>query len=458
MDENNIVMVCRTCLAKKANRDITQLEDRDSCRSYGDVLLFCLDIQLEPDSKISSRLCLKCYNKIKSFYQFKSIALKNDAYLKTIVKCNLKNESELGNHQDQTLSCDSNKILEKTDIKVELEENSKENDGIDNDNYQSDDELLSVIKKIKYEFIETPDESNAKLLIQEEPIENIKVVKAKRKKCYTIERRVCDECGKSVRDLQAHMHTHKPNGARKTYPCTLCNQVYASNSARIKHHKSIHLGIKKCCPICNKKVLNIRQHNLVVHNKSELRFACASCGRRYITQTALDVHEMLHTLERPFPCHICDKKYRTPGQVQQHIKQVHNKEKSHLCQYCSKSFFKKYHLQLHLRTHTKEKPHECPECGKHFSTTTILNNHRLVHSEIKAYPCSLCDMSFVRSGYLRAHMISHTKEKKHACRYCGVRFGRSDHRKRHEFTAHERSLVEAADSDGDGDGDAKAPS
>lgn len=100
----------------------------------------------------NSKLCLACFKKLLSFYKFKCLALKNDTYLKSVVFP----ESE-----------DKNKVFLKDDIKLE-ELNGNEYLGVlsgtnvkeevfdgDNvmENYQSDDELLSVIKQMKYENI-----------------------------------------------------------------------------------------------------------------------------------------------------------------------------------------------------------------------------------------------------------------------------------------------------------------
>ncbi|XP_031765179.2 oocyte zinc finger protein XlCOF6.1-like [Galleria mellonella] len=429
--------VCRICLASAIDKDITELstDDNGQIRNYAHIILFCFGIQIIQDSKMSTKLCSKCYKKILSFYKFKTLALRSDTYLRANIDSEIKNEIFLRDDiKSEIASLSGDEFLDdhKSDeVKDELF--SKDDNNLKD--LPSDDEYLSVIKKIKYEHIAEETKEN-------DPFKRNKK-KFKKLKGQEGKLQVCEECGKTVRNLKDHLHLHQPAAERKRIKCKLCDKTFSSHSARYKHNKIKHLGIKQRCTICNKFVVNVRSHQLVMHNSAALQHECVSCGRRFISQSALDVHMATHTKDRPFSCDLCEKSFRTKMVMLQHRRQVHEKEKSHLCQFCSKSFFKKYHLQIHLRSHTKEKPYECPDCGKCFSSTTILKNHRLIHTDIKLFACTHCDMTFCRSGYLRAHMVSHTKEKRYPCKYCGVKFGRSDHRKRHEHTAHERHLLAA---------------
>ncbi|RVE48085.1 hypothetical protein evm_007272 [Chilo suppressalis] len=440
----NTPRYCRTCFAKKAEKNITDLLLKGCNSTWSEIILFCLDIQVEENDEYSTMLCLKCYKKIILFYKFKLQVQKNDSLIKNKkTESKVKHEiflSDVIKEEDDVENADFNycdSLIEDTSFRAEIKQELKENNLVD---CQSDDELLSVIQKIKYEFVTDENLDETK---ENEPIKN---EKKEKKLSYGKQttHQVCEECGKTVRNLKEHIMLHRPAHTRTRVPCKLCDKTFASHSARYRHTKVKHLGIKIPCHLCDKVVVNIKQHMMVVHESSQLQHECVSCGRRFISQSALEAHASVHTSDRPYACEHCDKRFRTKIMALQHKRQVHDKEKSHMCQYCSKSFFKKYHLQIHLRSHTKEKPYECPDCGKFFSSVTVLKNHRMLHKDTKSYNCSLCDMTFARPGYLRTHMISHTKIKKYPCKYCGVKFGRSDHRKRHEYTAHERQLISSA--------------
>lgn len=65
--------------------------------------------------------------------------------------------------------------------------------------------------------------------------------------------KVCEECGKYVRDLKAHALTHLPLEQRRQVKCEICDKVFASAQSKYKHKKRKHFGTKKECPICHKR-------------------------------------------------------------------------------------------------------------------------------------------------------------------------------------------------------------
>ncbi|CAH2240295.1 jg14281 [Pararge aegeria aegeria] len=373
--------VCRICLTEAVERDITQLSEelKGDKKSCWDILLFCLNIQVSPESKLTTKLCVKCFIKIISFHEFKTLALKNNEYLCCLQKRgdkkfnvfemnNIKCEEMSNGHSDDGI-CDMEPLGK---IEIKNEHNIED--------VPSDDELLSVIKKIKDEYVTEACKENKESRPKTKS-KGKKVRIRKRDKEPEQREKICEECGKTVVNLFEHMKLHLPAAERKRIQCKVCDKTFASYGARYRHNKIKHLGIKQHCDEC--------------------------------------------------------------GKVCYFRRQVHDKEKTHLCQICSKRFFKKYNLQVHLRSHSNEKPFECPDCGKHFSSTTIMKNHQMIHSDARNFACDLCDMAFKKPGYLRVHMISHTKEKRYSCTYCDMPFGRSDHRARHERTAHQRPFIQS---------------
>lgn len=113
--------------------------------------------KISQDSTVSRKLCKKCYKKILSFYAFKSLALRNDAYFRTIRGHKL--EIFIRDCQDSDIlnSIDSSDVTvkEEPDPDIKTEDVKLENDLPD---YNSDDEVLSVVKKIKYNSLPAKDE------------------------------------------------------------------------------------------------------------------------------------------------------------------------------------------------------------------------------------------------------------------------------------------------------------
>ena len=79
---------------------------------------------------------------------------------------------------------------------------------------------------------------------------------------------------------------------------------------------------------------------------------CSSCGYTCDQKHKLEVHERVHTDERPFDCQYCDKKFREKGT-----------------------------LKRHIRTHTGEKPYECNICGTAYAARdTYVQHYKRKHA------------------------------------------------------------------------------
>ncbi|XP_041978703.1 zinc finger protein 431-like [Aricia agestis] len=429
----NKMSSCRTCLSVLSDQamDFSQLpKDLNELKSYSDIIFFCLSIEIPSNCDNYAKVCEICYGKIIDFYKFKSLALDSDKYWRSLDE-------------------DKNKILVSTDIKFEnisdfdndeLEISHLKQEFLVKNESDSDNELLSVIKKIKYEYNEDAKEKE----------NEAKKVKAKRKngkhkdKTYECVKKsvICEICGKVVRNMRDHMISHTSFEERKKIPCKVCEKTFNTIGGRNAHYRHRHLGIKQHCDICNKDVVSLKSHLQLTHKTVPKPYKCVLCESSFVCRSQLDVHLMKHAKHKPFRCDQpdCDKAFYTKKNLQFHIRGVHEKEKSHLCQFCSKGFFKKSHLLVHLRTHSPEKNFKCDECGNFYKTQQTLRYHKETHVATRAYPCQLCDNTFAHPKYLKVHMVSHTRERRYPCKYCGVRFMRSDHRLRHQKTAHEKHM------------------
>lgn len=78
-------------------------------------------------------------------------------------------------------------------------------------------------------------------------------------------------------------------------------------------------------------------------------------------------------------CELCGKIFNNPSALRIHYV-VHTGEKPYKCSLCEKQFTQKGNLKCHMRIHTGDRPFRCVECGKTFTQKVNLSHHMMAHS------------------------------------------------------------------------------
>ncbi|CAH2037842.1 unnamed protein product, partial [Iphiclides podalirius] len=112
-------------------------------------------------------------------------------------------------------------------------------------------------------------------------------------------------------------------------------------------------------------------------------YCCPECQNAYPAKEQLEMHLLVHKIERRFICGICGAGLKRKEHLERH-KLGHNPERPYVCGVCRKGFKRREHLNLHTVIHSGVKTELCNECGKGFYRKDHLRKHTRSHESKRA--------------------------------------------------------------------------
>ncbi|XP_063544029.1 zinc finger protein 33B-like [Cydia strobilella] len=194
------------------------------------------------------------------------------------------------------------------------------------------------------------------------------------------------------------------------------------------------------CQICSENFSVFRLLNMHM-NKHFQKQVCHICGAAFSNLVFLNLHKTRS--HRPFRCKHCNDVFSNKIDKKHHEISVHNvkyeRKLRFPCPYCDERFFQENFKVLHMvEKHGLRKPeHKCLVCEKSFVTRSLCNNHmKNVHMKEKNHECDVCHNLFYTRSDVTRHRVTHTGEKRFSCTLCSNPFATKDSLRRHMKRTH----------------------
>ena len=220
--------------------------------------------------------------------------------------------------------------------------------------------------------------------------------------------------------------------------------------------KSFKQKSQESCDFCLKEFLT--QDSCDSHLKTADGWRCCLCRQEFQDKDKLSSHQQIH--EATFECSECDKVFRRPLQLEDHIevehlKKTETKKGEYPCSRCGYVFKLEMHLEKHNQT--------MPDCKPEMTNEEILNLRRLeqisFHDPVtgefrkktykqlladKDMKCEICLKTFEKQNILRVHLVSHSDSTPYTCYVCNTSFKLNyrlaKHMKKHDARPYNCSL------------------
>ncbi|XP_017477664.1 PREDICTED: zinc finger protein 850-like isoform X1 [Rhagoletis zephyria] len=219
-------------------------------------------------------------------------------------------------------------------------------------------------------------------------------------------------------DLESGTSTSEPLSSI-SYTCDLCGQVFFRRKRILQHQHSAHAEEKQpfphSCTRCDKRFICaglLEQHYKRDCGNIYKRFDCQRCSARFVWEENLQHHmqrqhidpeqQISRQLANKLQCDQCNKVFVWPKDLTRH-KRIHMPDDEKFeCLYCERKFYRKDHLQIHLKTHGAGGSMAA-------ATTTAIASKRELNRKVNAVDPHLCQPNGLKCVQCKICLSKHTK-------------------------------------------------
>lgn len=165
--------------------------------------------------------------------------------------------------------------------------------------------------------------------------------------------------------------------SKSSIECYICHLNFPTKLSKTQHLTITHTGYQKCshCQVILESSVKLDQHIKKIHQKF-FTFICEICGRGFEFKHYLAKHTLLkHEQKNYHTCDICGTTIKVKSNFLRHMKLHLNQ--NFQCESCLISYSTKSSLNNHLfQVHNVQPPLKCSNCNRGFSFLSELENHQ----------------------------------------------------------------------------------
>ncbi|KAL7041678.1 hypothetical protein ACKWTF_000850 [Chironomus riparius] len=380
--------------------------------------------ELKMQPLYSNTICIKCFDNVKNFCQFRKELINNQAILYQVF------------HDDETSKEEENfiDISQAVKIKLEVSENDSYHSNamnFDSESHDQDQDQDTEQGGYNYQFKIEGHNPNYEGIYNSWGFADMQSMSSSGHPAKTVIKRkprnpladnprekqkLCADCGKSFLASYLRRHYQRVHLKEKRFECDLCG-LRTFKKQHIEEHLKRHFKIKD--------------------------YHCDQCPSAFTTGTELKIHiKNVHCDDRPFKCDHkgCDSAFKQKENLKEHMLR-HTQKKNFVCLVCDKAFYNNSSLKAHQIIHTGNPHIPCHACGKLFFSKQALKLHHLHHHQAPTLKCEQCDKMYFTQSELNHHMNSHSNIKKYQCQYCSNQYMAKNHLNRHISTVHMKAKI-----------------